>query len=60
MYYRTEPDESLLPEDMDEREIENVKLEELRNSKIRKRKDSYDYVNTKQMLGKVPALTYIY
>lgn len=37
---------------MDDREIENVDLTQSHASSARKRKDSYDYMNTVRMLGK--------
>ncbi|XP_052781335.1 uncharacterized protein LOC128217918 isoform X2 [Mya arenaria] len=47
-----EEDERLDKGDFDERDIENVNLSNNRRSgSARKRRDSYDYINTVQMLG---------
>jgi len=37
--------------DFDERDIEAVNLTARRSGSARKRRDSYDYINTVQMLG---------
>ena len=50
--YRGEEDENLNVQDFDERDIETVNLNnKSRAGSARKRKDSYDYINTVQMLG---------
>ena len=37
--------------DFDEKDVENVNLARVRSQSARKRKDSYDYVDTVQLLG---------
>ncbi|XP_048257717.1 uncharacterized protein LOC124151794 isoform X2 [Haliotis rufescens] len=53
LYTDAERQDQASPQDFDERELENVNFSgsQARASSARKRKDSYDYVNTVQMLG---------
>nr|KAG5699494.1 hypothetical protein BaRGS_020053 [Batillaria attramentaria] len=52
LYTNTETDENAAFQDIDERDVENVNFTpQARSSSARRRKDSYDYVNTVQMLG---------
>lgn len=52
LFNREDDEDSLNVADFDERDLEAVNLNNKRSSSAKKRKESYDYVNTVQMLGK--------
>lgn len=53
LFFSGDDDESIAVMDFDERDIENVNFNNRsRSGSARKRRDSYDYMNTVQMLGK--------
>jgi len=50
---REDDEDGLNVTDFDERDLENVNLNSKRSGSAKKRKESYDYINTVQMLGKL-------
>ena len=53
LFFSGEDDDSIAVMDFDERDIENVNFNNRsRSGSARKRRDSYDYMNTVQMLGR--------